>query len=84
MPREVTNSNVDLPPCQISKCCTRSERDCPNAEGGEPCEALLDVESNPISLKKRKILVEPTSLEASELEKVANGIRVCLVPFQIY
>jgi hypothetical protein len=73
MPPEVTNSNVDLPPYQNAKRCTRGETGSPKVEGGEPCEALVDVES-----------IEPTSVEASpdtvddnmmELEKIANRIR---------
>ncbi|GJN13006.1 hypothetical protein PR202_ga31339 [Eleusine coracana subsp. coracana] len=84
MPQEVTHSNVNLPPNQSSKPSTRGGADYPSVEGGELNEAVLDVESSPISLKRRKISVEPTSAEVSpdtvddnimELEKVANRIR---------
>jgi hypothetical protein len=84
MPPEATNSNVYLPPYQNGKRCTRGETGPPNVEGGEPREALVDVESNPVSLKRRKISIEPISVEASpvtvddnmtELEKIANRIR---------
>lgn len=87
MPPDVTNSNVNLSPNQNSKNCMRAETYHPSADRGEYTktpEVLLDVESSPVSLKRRKISIEPTPVEASpdtvddnimELEKVAKRIR---------
>lgn len=83
MPPEDTNSNVN----QNSKHCTKGETDHPSAEGGEHTkianavpeviEAILDVESSPVSLKRRKISTEPDTVDDNilELEKVAERIR---------